>query len=177
VAPSSPGGPRPGQALLALSLLLWVGLATALHADTPLTVEDLARRADLVVIGEVTSVASEFHATRSRIVTRVDVRVSETLKGKAGANPLQLRQPGGRVGEMTSEVAGAARFVAGERILLFLTRGSDGALGVVGLFQGKFALERDGGGGDVAVRRVPGSAEVLDRAPLDQIRAAVAVSR
>jgi hypothetical protein len=162
---------------LALSLALWIGLATAVHADTPLTVEDLAQRAELVVIGEVTSVASEFHATRSQIVTRVDVRVAEALKGKAGANPLQLRQPGGRVGEMTSEVAGAARFVAGERTLLFLARGGDGTLAVVGLFQGKFALERDGAGRDVAVRRVPGSAEVLDRVSLDQIRVAVAATR
>jgi hypothetical protein len=162
---------------LALLLALWIGLAPAVHADTPLTVEDLARRAELVVIGEVTSVASEFHATRSRIVTRVDVRVAEALKGKAGANPLQLRQPGGRVDEMTSEVAGAARFVAGERTLLFLARGGDGTLAVVGLFQGKFVLERDGAGRDVAVRRVPGSAEVLDRVSLDQIRAAVAATR
>jgi hypothetical protein len=157
--------------------VLWAGLTWAAHADGPLTVEDLARRAELVVLGEVTSVASELQAARSQITTRVDVRVNETLKGQAGSNPLQFRQAGGRMGDMTSEVAGAARFVAGERVLLFLARGAEGSLGIVGRFQGKFAVERDATNSEVAVRRVPGSAEVLDRVALEQVRTTVAAAR
>jgi hypothetical protein len=163
--------------VLVIAFALWAGVVAGADADVPLTVEDLARRAELVVLGEVTSVASEFHATRRQIVTRVDIRVGETLKGQAGPNPLQLRQPGGRVGEMSSEIAGAPRFVAGERVLLFLVRAADGSLAVAGLFQGKFALERDAADRDVAVRRVPGSAEVLDRVSLEQVRATIAAAR
>jgi hypothetical protein len=75
-------------------------------------------------------------------------------------------------------VAGAPTFTQGEGVLLFLARGSDGHLSVAGLFQGKFSLERDAAsGGEVAVRRVPGSAEVLDRLRLEQARADVVAAR
>jgi len=161
-----------------VGVALWgLALTGATVSDAPLAVEELTRRAELVVIGEVISVASELFASEGQIITRIDVRVDEALKGSPGRASLHLQQPGGRVGEVTRDVAGMPTFAQGERVLLFLGRRGDGGLAVVGLFQGKFTLQRDESGREIVVRRVPGSGEVVDRLPLDDVRSAIASSR
>jgi hypothetical protein len=168
-----------GRRVSVVGLALWcwalTGVVTA--SEAPLAVEELTRRAELIVIGEVISVASELFASEGQIITRIDVRVEEVLKGPAGQAPLQLQQAGGRVGEVRREVAGMPAFTQGERVLLFLGRRGDGGLAVVGLFQGKFTLQRDESGREIAARRVPGSGEEVDRLPLDDVRSAIASSR
>ena len=105
------------------------------------------------------------------IITRIDFRVDEVLKGTAGPGVLQLSQPGGQVGDVVAAVADAPSFAVGERALLFLSRRPDGLLRVAHLYMGKFSVEHDVTLGEpVAVRRVPGSGEVLDRIPLDEVR-------
>jgi hypothetical protein len=65
-------------------------------------------------------------------------------------------------------------FAIGERIFVLLARRRDGQLGIVGLFQGKFTVKRDDASGfDVAVRRIPGSAETSDHMTLEQLRSEV----
>ena len=161
-----------------VGVALWgLALTGATASDAPLAVEELTRRAELIVIGEVISLASELFASEGQIITRIDVRVDEALKGTPGRASLHLQQPGGRVGEVTRDVAGMPTFAQGERVLLFLGRRGDGGLAVVGLFQGKFTLQRDESGREIVVRRVPGSGEVVDRLPLDDVRSAIASSR
>jgi hypothetical protein len=154
----------------------WALTVVVAASEAPLSVEELTRRAELIVIGEVISVASELFASEGQIVTRIDVRVDEVLKGSPGASSLQLQQSGGRVGAVIREVAGMPAFAQGERVLLFLGRRGDGGLAVIGLFQGKFTLQRDESGREIAARRVPGSGEVVDRLPLDDVRS-IASSR
>jgi hypothetical protein len=137
----------------------------------PLSVRALASRADVVVIGEVLLVRSEWDPAWRVISTRVDLRVGEALKGEVTGDGLQFRQPGGRAGGVVAVVGGAPSFTSGERVLLVLSRRPDGKLVVAGLFEGKFSLERDTvSGREMAVRRVPESDMVLDRIPLDQAR-------
>src|SRR5262245_20562722 len=100
--------------VVGVALWAWAltGLVTA--AEAPLAVDELTRRAELIVIGEVISVASELFASEGQIVTRIDVRVDEVLKGSPGQTPLQFQQPGGRVGAVIREVAGMPAFTQGE---------------------------------------------------------------
>jgi len=113
----------------------------------------------------------EWDGTRPTIITRIDFRVDQVLKGHTGPGILQLVQPGGQVGEVVATVADAPSFHVGERALLFLSRRPDGLLRVAHLYMGKFTLEHDVARGlAIAVRRLPGSGEVLDRIPLDEIR-------
>src|SRR5262245_46769869 len=83
--------------------------------------EQLARGVDLVVLGEVTTVAAGWNATHTNILTRVQLAVTEVFKGRGGPE-LTFTQLGGRVGDEASVVGGAAEFRPGERVIVFLTR-------------------------------------------------------
>ena len=158
-------------ALISLCLVVPLSGYAGTPAGRPMSVEELTKGAEIVVIGEVLSTQSDWDAGGRVILTRVDVRVEELLKGPPPGRRLSFHQLGGRVGDTVSAVAGAPSFTPGERVLLFLSRRSDGRLDVESFFQGKFSLERDAASGrEVAVRRVPDSAQVLDRLQLDQAR-------
>jgi hypothetical protein len=145
--------------------------------EPPLSVTELTRRATVVLIGEVTTTVTTWNATRDQVTTRVEVRADEVLKGLVRFGTVTVEYPGGTVGSVTRPVAGAPVFARGERVVLFLAPREDGALGVVGGFQGKFALSRDESGREVAARGVPGSADLLDRVFLGDVRATVVATR
>jgi hypothetical protein len=140
----------------------------------PLSVRELAVSAELIVVGKIVSLTSQWNEAGTQILTRVEVESEEVLKGATPSDRASFVQPGGHVGNVGSMVADAPPFAVGERVFLFLARRRDGQLGVLGLFQGKFTLERDVAAGvEMAVRRAPGSGQALDRIPREQLRAAV----
>lgn len=147
------------------------GARAASVAGPLLSVEQLAGRASVILVGEVVAVRGEWDATRTVITTAVDVRPAEVLKGSAGPL-LRVRHLGGRIGELTSVVAGSPTFAVGERVLLFLAARPGGELGLVESFQGKFTLTRDAAGREVAVRAPVGS-HPRDEVPLDEARASI----
>jgi hypothetical protein len=157
-------------ALAALSAR--VGLAQAAQTyPGPPTIEQLARQADLVVVGEVTATAGEWDAARTRIYTRVHLRPREVLKGAVGS-PLSFTRLGGQVGDRVSAVGGAASFDAGEQVLVFLARQPGGDWRLSDLIHGKFSIERDAATGREYATRFTG-APSADRFALDQVRAEV----
>jgi len=121
----------------------------------PLSVEDLARRADAVVRG----VAADTQAVRSadgkQIFTVTTVQVDLALKG---APPLELEvlTPGGTVGHLTQSVAGAPRFVPGEKVILFLRSLGEGRFRVDGMALGKFEVVSSSGTRTLVRRRAEG---------------------
>lgn len=120
------------------------------------------------MIGEVVSAVGAWNAIRTTISTHIELTVAETLKGTAGQTQ-RFTQLGGQVGDVISAVAGAATFVPGERVLIFLERRQDGSLGLADLLHGAFRVERDAvTGRDDAVRAT--GAPSADHIPLDQVR-------
>lgn len=174
MTPSPPPRPRHREARLAVlgllvTIVVSVAASLALASGRPVTVTDLARRADVVVVGRVAHAESGWDATRTTIATTVEVVVDETWKGGVTEDRVQVRHPGGRADGVESVVAEAPAFAPGERVLLFLARTPDDRLRVLWLWQGKFSVERDGGE-DLAVRRAPGTRAVVDRIPLARVR-------
>jgi hypothetical protein len=153
----------------------YVPTATGALATRPLSIRELTAAADTIVVGRVAAVRSE--AAAAGPITRIDVDVEQPLKGQPAAS-LTIVQPGGEAAGVASRVAGVPTFVAGERVLMFLTRRPDGALRVAHLYQGKFSIEADP---PQAVRRLPDSQAVLDAMPLDDalavVRAALPATR
>lgn len=142
-------------------------------ASRPLSIRELTLAADTVVIGRIGSTRGETSADGSAIVTRVLVDVEQALKGSPGP-ALTIVQPGGESGGVVATVAGGPTFAPGERVLLFLSRRPDGALRVAHVHQGKFSIEPDPATGQpAAVRRVPGTSEVVDNVPLAEALALV----
>lgn len=128
-----------------LSLVLMLGLSasatTMLRADLP----ELARTSDTIVHGTVRRVESRWSGDGHRIVTDVEIQVSETLKGQAGGTVL-VTQPGGRVGDIGQMVSGLASFSSGEEVVLFLERRGAQTFRVAGMAQGKYKVQRSADG-------------------------------
>ena len=139
-----------------LSFVLLFGLSasatTMLRADLP----ELARTADTIVHGTVRRVESRWSGDGRRIVTDVEIQVSEALKGQASGSVL-VTQPGGRVGDIGQKVSGLASFTPGEEVVLFLERRGPEAFRVAGMAQGKYQVQRSEDG--TRVLAVPESTE------------------
>lgn len=122
-------------------------LASTAAATTMLAqdIEALSRGADAVVQGTVTKVESRWTADKLRIVTVVELEVSEALKGAPGRTAT-LIQPGGVVGDVGQKVSGLASFAPGEEVVVFLERRGGGTFHVAGMAQGKFRVERSSDG-------------------------------
>jgi hypothetical protein len=109
-----------------------------------LAVEDLTRLSSDVLYGQVISTETDWNAERTRIYTRIRVRVDEALKGTVGhSETVTVTQLGGKIGGARLDYAGRPVFSVGERVVLFTTRGKNNDFIVVGLKQGKMQVVGD----------------------------------
>jgi hypothetical protein len=114
------------------------GLATQF---VPLSIEELADKADIVVQGTVQSKTCA-RDDKGRIFTRVELAVSETWKGPLSTN-LSIFQSGGILGEDGAMIPGQAAYEIGEEVVAFLVRNSRGEAVTLGLAHGKFHIGKD----------------------------------
>ena len=125
---------------LALLLPRWVGATTVV----PPTFDELADQADLVFVGRAMSSRAEWrNAGDSRaIFTFVTFETEEVLKGMA-AETVTLQFLGGTIGGVTLDVSGVPAFATHERVILFVQKNGTQFCPLVGVFHGKFRLQRD----------------------------------
>lgn len=137
--------------LLSVGVLLLLAppaLATqVLRLDT----RDLTLGSSDIVVGTVESVRSYWNPGRSRILTDVTVRVSESLKGEP--TTLTLTQMGGEVDGVKLAIEGSPVFRPGQEVVVFAWRDRNGRAQVNGLAQGKFDVVRDPATGEATVSR------------------------
>ncbi len=111
----------------------------------PLGLERMAELATGVVAGAVENIESAWNRDRTRIDTRITLRVERVLAGRAGPRVV-FRIPGGTVGDTTILVTDVPGFRVGEDVLVFL-RGTRGRLpSVLGGLEGKVRLSRSADG-------------------------------
>lgn len=112
----------------------------------PLSIEALARQADLIVQGTVLGKTS-LHDDAGRIYTKVNIHVGAVWKGalptNATAGTLTIVQGGGTVGDVREEVSGDVQYDPGEEFVAFLVFNPRGEPVTIGLSQGKFHVWRD----------------------------------
>jgi hypothetical protein len=145
---------RSWSAALAFALL-GASLATATTVQK-LSLQDLARKSDAIVVDEVEQAVSRWDDEGKEIYTYVTVRVSDHVKGQKGQkgekgqkgpDTLTLRQLGGQVDKIASVVPGMPEFRKGEEVVLFLSqKDAAGYPWVVGLQQGKYSVVTDENG-------------------------------
>ena len=107
----------------------------------------LLELAPAVVVGDVAGVHAEAVPGRKAVRSRARVNVLEYVKAPAGASAaIDVITPGGALAGVETRVPGAARFVAGERVLVFLAPSGEDAWRVVGMSRGKYHVDTSGGG-------------------------------
>ncbi len=109
--------------------------------EKALTTDELARRADVVVVGKVTAMKSEWNSDKSRIFTRVTVSVDQFIKGDGGEHFVTVTTPGGEVDGVGELYSHSVRFVNDETVVLFAVKDRQGGLRVAGGDQGKFTVK------------------------------------
>jgi len=120
-----------------LGLVLWVCVGHA--AMRNLSIEELARKADAIVLGTVTQQASAWDDQHTAIHTDVTVEVEQVLTGLPG-EVVTLRVLGGVVGGVGMGTSNDATFLVGERVIVCLDTNAVPST-VVGMQQGKFTVE------------------------------------
>jgi len=114
-----------------------------------LSVEELAKESDVVVIGRVREILPARWDTADgrqpaelsghKIYTDVVVEVEEYLKNPQPEKMITVRTEGGRAGNVEM-ITGDASFTRGERVVLFLWKSPSGVYVVKGGAFGKFSV-------------------------------------
>ncbi len=147
--------------LIALPILLFD--TTMGRAQNLVTAaDDLARQADIIAVGHVSSLVPQWDENRARIRTQVTIAVSQSVKGTASGSTITLVVPGGEldgVGEIYSDTP---VFRKDEDVLVFAQRSTQGLLHVAGGLDGKYTISRD---------TATGREMISDRLSVDELTA------
>jgi hypothetical protein len=103
-----------------------------------LSLEELARKADTVILGTVTHQESAWDPQHTAIYTDVTLVVERVLAG-APTEVATLRVLGGSVGDIGMRTSNDAVFREGEQVIVFLDMSAAPST-VVGMQQGKFTV-------------------------------------
>lgn len=126
-------------ATLVFGLGLWTSDFELRATDVPLTpVDNLARRADDIVHGRVTTLEASRDDT-GRPFTRVELDVLATWKGMA-TNRFSLVQASSALGPRPVKVLGEPEFRLGEEVIVFTVRNPRGESVTLDLARGKFGV-------------------------------------
>jgi hypothetical protein len=127
-----------------LSVALIVSVPATLFASLmrPMPIEELRDKAQLIIHGKVLSKTVEREAD-GQIMTRVELAVTETWKGKPVPSKYVIMQAGGVLGDEITSVSGQERYDIGEEVIVFLVLNKRGEGVTLGLSQGKFQVFED----------------------------------
>lgn len=141
--------------LMGISVLVLVLAPLSLLALSAIDVseEQLAKKADMIVIGRVLSAYCEKATSTNDVYTFITVRITDQIKGKSPSRDIVLKTAGGRVGTDIVYYPGAADFFRNEEVFLFLERRTDKTLMPIGMMLGKYSIYRESETGKQIVYR------------------------
>jgi hypothetical protein len=151
-APVRPGMtlavPRPARGIAALCGLWFALLSAAAPALTavPRPFPELVQQADLIVVGTVAALDSDWSADHTLIYTTVRLGDLQVIKGAVPAVPYELRLPGGVVGTTAQKYPGMPALERGERYVLFVRGQTTEFFPLVGAYQGLYRVLTDSDG-------------------------------
>jgi hypothetical protein len=107
-----------------------------------ITTDELAKQADVVAVGKVTSMKSEWNSDKTRIYTRVTIGVDEYLKGGSGGS-IDVLVPGGEIGRVGELYTHMPKFKKDEDVVVFAEKDRQGRYRVAGGSEGKYNVKKD----------------------------------
>ncbi len=127
---------------IATAILIALAIAPTVSAlMTEISVANLTRESDLIVIGNITEVESRWNQGRTMIYTYSTLSVEKYIKGGEGKETLTIVTEGGTVGESGVWVEDVSVFTKNETVLVFLKKAGH-EFSVVGWAQGKYIVEK-----------------------------------
>jgi len=138
--------------ILGVAVALSVTATIAHQGHGPVTLNDLARNALVIVEARVESVTSAWNDDRTQIHTTVKLAPDAFYKGDEGSASVELVLLGGAVEDDGLAIIGQAEFRRGERVVVFLRpdwKGTDRP--IVLMEHGKFTVESKPGGPEMLV--------------------------
>jgi len=118
-----------------------------------LSTQQLTDQSDVVAVGTVSAVHSEWNADKTRILTHATIRVREYLKGGGAEQSLIVVTPGGEVGDVGEIYSTTVRFKRDEDVVVFTRRTPGRDHEVTGGGQGKISIREDRETGMKTVQR------------------------
>ena len=103
--------------------------------------KSMSKNADLIITGKVTQQNSNWNENKTRIYTTATIQVEESIKGNS-QSLVEVRYPGGEVGDVGELYTHMPKFENNEEVLVFLTKdekstsykvlnGEDGKINVI----------------------------------------------
>jgi hypothetical protein len=130
--------------LIALSFFIPTALLCQTTKNFTNNVTDqLSREADVIAIGRVGKLASEWNADKSRIQTHVTIEVSDMLKGDGATRTISIVVPGGEIDGVGEWYSHSPRFVNSEDVVVFAKKDKRGLLRLASGQQGKLTIQHD----------------------------------
>jgi len=142
---------------LAAMTAVAVLMCTPAHSLTVISrsFDELVQHADLVLVGTVSKVHSEFAddgLDQNTIFSYVNFNDLQVVKGQVNSEPYEMRVPGGVVGRFAQDYPGIPAFQTGQRYLVFIHGNRHDFFPVVGINQGVFRILSNAQGQQVVVR-------------------------
>lgn len=137
------------------TFLLMVTIERASAQSRKLTTQDLTDRAEIVAVGKVIGIRSEWNQERTRIYTKVTIAVDQYVKGERPEKILTVTHLGGEVGEVGELYSGTPKFQMDEEVLIFVEKDRKDNLRITGGAQGKLRIMEDEKTGKKILRDVP----------------------
>ena len=113
-----------------------------------LSTEDLTRKSEVVILGNVRQVETDWSEDGKTIQTRATILVSEVIKGKLAQGDIIVEYAGGEIGDIGLRVSDVSPLSENERVILFLKSAKDKKNGItyriVGKAQGKYTIDHHG---------------------------------
>jgi hypothetical protein len=128
--------------LTAWSLLMFVP-ATVKSQSRALGTDELTTKSEVVALGRVKEMKSQWEGNKERIVTYVTLDVDEYLKGSGTGRTLTIVNPGGEVDGVGELYTHMARFKQDEDVVVFVEKDKKGHYRMTGGNDGKFAVKKD----------------------------------
>ncbi len=126
-----------------MTALLAIGLSSGRAQIAPGSADELARQADVVIVGHVASLVPQWDETHTRIRTQVTINVSQSVKGTAAGSTLTLVVPGGEVDGVGEVYSDTPVFHRDEDVVVFAQRSAPGLYRVAGGLEGKYTIIKD----------------------------------
>ena len=105
--------------------------------------EMLVEKSEAIALGDVTDMRSEWNSDKSKIYTKVSIRVNRNFKGSENSQTIVIKLLGGEIDGIGEIYSHEPKFALNEEVLVFAKRDKENNLRLTRGYEGKFKINTD----------------------------------